>query len=247
MTTIRTPAALAETQLGGQALLYKLACDAVQSARQRGLDAPAAIFRQAVAGTPAQAFLLEWASWAYLEMVILPDMRGEAGSRPPGEARGPDAAGGGGGQRRHDAQSARAPADSHSDDAGRTKADTLIDAAGTSDAGEEAMDHEKPRPGLPPAREPSPAERSAARKAAERAAVTIMDTIRVRDGRAIGDVAYGELGRMAASNRREAALFDLIKAHAKPDSEFARVREIVKVVDLQRMIQKSAEIADAQG
>jgi len=96
-----------------------------------------------------------------------------------------------------------------------------------------------------PAREPSAADRAAAGKAALAAAVTIMDTTRVRDGRAIGDVAMGELPRLIGANRTEAALLELVRTRYANASPFARVREVIKVDDLQRMKQQAAEIADA--
>jgi len=95
-----------------------------------------------------------------------------------------------------------------------------------------------------PVREPSPQERAIAGTAAARLALTILDTFRVRDGRPIGDVRYGELDRLRGLNAMEAAVIRQIQDHAKAPHD-ARVRDVVKATDLNRMIQKAAEIADA--
>jgi len=216
MTTLRSTGAIASTPIGGQALLYGAAAKAVRAGGAREMQA--ARLRASLADTSAWAALMEWAVFRYIDFVAA-DMAG----------------GDGGGQADYDTHRGAAPAEPLSEAPGQVVTDTRENCAGASDAGEEAP---------PPAREPSLADRVAARKAAERAAVTIMDTIRVRDGRALGDVAFGELRRMASTNRREAALFDLIRAHGTPASEFVRVREIVGIGELQRMMQKAAEVAD---
>lgn len=105
-------------------------------------------------------------------------------------------------------------------------------------------DAARPVTPCPPAREPSQAQRNAARRVAQTMAVTVLDTHRIRDGRAIGDVRFGELDRIRSSNTREAALLRLIQRHAQADDNM-RVRDVVKAKDMQIMIQKAAEIADA--
>jgi hypothetical protein len=95
-----------------------------------------------------------------------------------------------------------------------------------------------------PAREPSPAHRAAAAAVARSVAITVLDTFMVRDGRAIGDVRYGELQRMMSTNAVEAAVIRQILDHGKAAHD-ARVRDVVKVDDLQKFIQRAAEIVDA--
>jgi hypothetical protein len=97
---------------------------------------------------------------------------------------------------------------------------------------------------LPPVREPSAAQRKVGASVAKVLAVSVLDTFKVRDGRSIGDVRYGELDRLRSSNVHEAAVIKLIQKHAQADSNM-RVRDVVKPDDLQRMIQKAAEVADA--
>lgn len=93
-----------------------------------------------------------------------------------------------------------------------------------------------------PVREPSAEDRAAAARVASRVALTILDTFRIRDGRAIGDVRYGELDRLRGLNAMEAAIIRQIQDHARAPHD-ARVRDVVKAVDLNKMIQKAAEIA----
>jgi hypothetical protein len=92
--------------------------------------------------------------------------------------------------------------------------------------------------------EPSPAQRRAAASVAKVVAITVLDTFKVRDGRSIGDVRHGELGRMASTNLREAKVFTQIMEFASAPSD-AKVRDIISAKELQRMIQKAAEYTDA--
>ena len=74
---------------------------------------------------------------------------------------------------------------------------------------------------------------------------SVFDTWKVRGNRSIGDLTFGELGGLIATNHREAELLKLIRNHVKPHSETVRVRDAIKERDLQRMIQKAAELSDA--
>jgi hypothetical protein len=98
-------------------------------------------------------------------------------------------------------------------------------------------------PVVRPVREPSHVERAAAATVANRI-VTVLDSFRVRDGRAIGDVRIGELEGLRAANAMEASLIRQIQRHAVADHD-ARVRDVIKPDDLQIMIQKASEVADA--
>lgn len=84
----------------------------------------------------------------------------------------------------------------------------------------------------------------AMKRAADAIAVTIMDTHRMRNGRAIGDLQMHELTSLRAENVAEAALIRMIQNHSANADPFAKVREVVKVEDLQRFLQKAAEVAD---
>jgi len=74
---------------------------------------------------------------------------------------------------------------------------------------------------------------------------TIMDTYLTRDGIPIGDVQWSALPRIAITNQREAVLCKMIYEHGTPADPNARVRDILKVDELQRMMQKSTELAHA--
>lgn len=101
-----------------------------------------------------------------------------------------------------------------------------------------------PITGARPVREPSPAELAVAARVANSLAVTVFDSFKVRDGRSIGDVRYGELRRMMSANAREAAVIQQIINHGDAPHD-ARVRDILKTEHLQRMIQRAVEIVDA--
>lgn len=84
----------------------------------------------------------------------------------------------------------------------------------------------------------------AAAKAAQHIARTVFDSFKVRDGRAIGDVTFGEIERLRASNSQEAAVLRQIQRHIQASPE-TRIRDAVKESDLERFIQRGAEVADA--
>lgn len=95
------------------------------------------------------------------------------------------------------------------------------------------------------AREPSAQERAASGAVARTVAITVLDTYRIRDGRCIGDVSYGEIERLRTANASEAAVFDQILKHVTSADHAAKVRDLIKVKDLQRFIQNAARLADA--
>lgn len=85
----------------------------------------------------------------------------------------------------------------------------------------------------------------AAKVASIEVARTVLDSYKVRDGRAIGDVSYGELRQLAKQNKMEAALCDMIEKHGVPPSQTTKIRLFISAERLERMIQKAAEVADA--
>lgn len=73
---------------------------------------------------------------------------------------------------------------------------------------------------------------------------SVYDSYLTRDGIPIGDVVFSAISRIESANSREAALLRLIREHVSPVGDpNARVRDLIKIEDLQRMIQKAAEIA----
>lgn len=98
---------------------------------------------------------------------------------------------------------------------------------------------------LPPSREPSPQQRRAAADVRNVVSLTVLDTFKIRDGRAIGDVRFGEIKRLRTANAAEASIFQQIEeryAHAEHDS---KLRDLLTVKIFQRMQQRAAEVADA--
>jgi hypothetical protein len=95
-------------------------------------------------------------------------------------------------------------------------------------------------------REPSAAAHAAVRAVAHASAVTILDTIMVRD-RAIRHIRYGELRRLIGENRFETALLTLVKEHIEtfhPNVDtLAEIGDLVSLPEMQRMHQKAAEAA----
>jgi hypothetical protein len=75
------------------------------------------------------------------------------------------------------------------------------------------------------------------------AARTLFDTYQTRQG-PIGDLVWSAIPRIMSENTREAALLKLIYQHARPGYANARVRDVIKETDLQRMIKKAAEISN---
>ena len=75
-------------------------------------------------------------------------------------------------------------------------------------------------------------------------AVTVLDTFRLSNGVAIGDVYWGSLHRLRNASARDAALLRQLLNLGIADAN-KKVRDIVSVEQMQIMIQKAAELADA--
>lgn len=84
----------------------------------------------------------------------------------------------------------------------------------------------------------------AARSASRNVARTVLDSFRIRDGRAIGNVFMIDLPGLRAENNREAILLGMIQRHVANPPLGARVRDVLQADDLERMIQKAAELSD---
>lgn len=90
-----------------------------------------------------------------------------------------------------------------------------------------------------------PASAVAARGASAKViAVTVLDTFRLSNGVAIGDVYWGSLHRLRNASARDAALLLQLLNLGIADAN-KKVRDIVSVEQMQIMIQKAAELADA--
>lgn len=116
----------------------------------------------------------------------------------------------------------------------------------TSRDGAGQMHDVTPRSAARAVREPSAADRAASRAVAQASAISILDTIMVRD-RAIRHIRYGELRRLIGENKLETALLTLVKDHIEtfhPNVDtLAEIGDLISVAELQRMHQKAAEVA----
>lgn len=110
-------------------------------------------------------------------------------------------------------------------------------------AGQSELAGEGPMANARTVREPTARQRRIALEIHHRAALTIIDTYIIRDGRAIGDVRIGEVERLRAANAMEAYIFRQIQKHAVADSN-ALIRDVIKPEEFQRMQQRAAEYAD---
>lgn len=93
-------------------------------------------------------------------------------------------------------------------------------------------------------REPSEADRRASLVVHSAVAMTIMDTLKI-DGRAIGDWTLDEARSVGKEKIRHGYILQSVAQHYANAPGNVRVRDLIKVSDLQRMVQKAAETADA--
>lgn len=70
---------------------------------------------------------------------------------------------------------------------------------------------------------------------ARQVAQSVLDSFKVRDGRSIGDVRFGELDSLAFTNEMEAALVRQIKLHARASHD-SKVRDVVKDREMKQFI-----------
>lgn len=115
---------------------------------------------------------------------------------------------------------------------------TKLNGAGQSNRAVKAVMH-LPRPVQPPVPP------SAYREAAKLAAASVLDSYKLRNGRAIGDLTLGELEPLRAANNREAAVIRQVQKLAGNATMNQLVRDVIRVADLERAIQRAAEVADA--
>ncbi|WBU27511.1 hypothetical protein OOZ54_12485 [Rhodopseudomonas palustris] len=97
-----------------------------------------------------------------------------------------------------------------------------------------------------PVREPSASQRLAVRNLNKVVELSLLDTLKVRDGRAIGDVRFGEIETMRMANAMEASIFRQIQRKYAFAAHDTKLRELLSADELNQMKQRAAEVADAQ-
>jgi hypothetical protein len=96
----------------------------------------------------------------------------------------------------------------------------------------------------PTVREPTAGQRKATAIAANVVSLTVLDTYRLLDGRLLKDVRVGELEGIRAASSYQAAVIRQIQRLGVANHD-ALVGDIIKSEQLQRMLQRAAEVADA--
>ena len=96
-----------------------------------------------------------------------------------------------------------------------------------------------------PVREPTEAQRKASAAMRDLVRLTVLDTHRIRDGRAIGDVRYGEIETLRSTNAMEASIFRQIQKKIGYASHDAKLRSLISADEFNAMKQRAAEVSDA--
>ena len=121
--------------------------------------------------------------------------------------------------------------------AGLAKDDAPQDGKGLAKDADKATQHS-----------PSPVSRTyveAMKANATVVAKSVFDSFKIRDGRPIGDLTFGEIDRIRTTNVREAAVLRQVQKHCAYAEPGAKVRDLVKREDMERFVQRAAEVADA--
>lgn len=95
-----------------------------------------------------------------------------------------------------------------------------------------------------PIREPTMQQRMISARNARVVAITIMDTLKV-DGRAIGDWTVGEARRAGRLKTREGHILIAASRMVANAAGHELLRSVVKPDEMQKIVQKAAEVADA--
>lgn len=98
---------------------------------------------------------------------------------------------------------------------------------------------------LPVPRPVSPLHLAAMGKVRQHAARTVLDSFRVRDGRAIGDVPWSSLDRLIADGGHEIALLRLLRDRGIPPNRNTPIRDLVSVREMEQLVQRAAEVSGA--
>lgn len=101
-----------------------------------------------------------------------------------------------------------------------------------------------PGTGRRPVREPSAAQRAAAGSVAKSMAITVLDTLKI-DGRAIGDWTVAEARAAGRTKTREGYILIEVARVVANAPGHTLVRDIAKPGEVQRIMQRAAEVADA--
>lgn len=91
---------------------------------------------------------------------------------------------------------------------------------------------------------PSKATLNIARSIANQAAITILDTILI-DGKPLGDWTFGECQELGAAHVRNGHILLAIGRHYANIDPRERVRDHMKIEEVQKIVQAAAETADA--
>ena len=84
---------------------------------------------------------------------------------------------------------------------------------------------------------------TAAATASRRLGATVLDTFKVRDGRAIGDVPWGSLERLARENAVEAAVLQAVRTRGMPADPATLVRDLITAADLETILRGAGHAA----
>ena len=89
----------------------------------------------------------------------------------------------------------------------------------------------------------SPSQLHAARAIRQAAAITVLDTFKI-DGRAIGDYTVSEALRIGKDKTRDAHVLLVLARKVANANPWAKLRDVVKISEVQSAIQSAAEAAD---
>lgn len=96
-----------------------------------------------------------------------------------------------------------------------------------------------------PVVEPTSIQKSAAASVKLKMSQTVLDTYKVRDGRAIGDLYFMDIPALRAENAQEEFVLRQIERCAANVAPNTRVRDVVKSKDLEVMIERAKDVANA--
>ena len=90
-----------------------------------------------------------------------------------------------------------------------------------------------------PSRPLSPAQRSANIRVAAAVSMTVLDTFKVRDGRAIGDVRWSEISSLITKDEHSASVLRAVHREGVPADPNARIREVISAGSLDRIMRET--------
>ncbi len=133
--------------------------------------------------------------------------------------------------------------------AGQTVRDTQVAGAGASSffsgRGVGHNRHANHTSIARPGPEPSAAYLRAQERIKMRNAQTILDTYKVSDGRAIGNVLFCEIPKLRRHSLREAYILDQLQGYVANPTSNHRIRDIIKAADLDALIREADRVTNA--